>query len=267
MGSSKARYLAKVEISSGNQILGASSFTYTGESRDMHESTHFNTGGYKVDTPLMISGGEITVSGDFRLDDPGGQEAVKTAFTAGTKLQDFRLYVDATSYYIPDDSLFTTEDVTGSYVTITKNPTNVSYDTTGVGTMEFTAKVTGQLILVNASSDIVVQTLGRVQDARISDAMFVGKLLGVGDPSHNSSVNLKFRYGTDKNVLNSETEVFSGASDLSMFGIWQSDLLNASAGTAVLYYQAVATGNQDSAQVGTGAVLSDTFYSDILGQA
>jgi len=267
MGDSKAGYLAKVEISSGNQILGASSYTYTGESRDMHESTHFNTEGYKIDTPLMIAGGEITVTGDFRLNDVTGQQAIKDAFNAGSELRDFRLYVDASSYYFPDDSLLQTETTPGSYVTITKSPTNVSFDTAGVGTMEFTAKVTGALILVDAAQDVVVQTLGRVQDARISDGIFVGKLLSMGDPSLNSCMDLKFRYGTDKNVLNSETEVFSGSSDLSMFGIWQSDLLNALGGTGVLFYQAVAVGNQDNSQVGTGSILSDTFYSDILGQA
>ena len=267
MGSSKAGYLAKVEISSGNQILGASSYTYTGESRDMHESTHFNTTGHKIDTPLMISGGEITVTGDFRLNDVTGQEAVKAAFIAGTELRDFRLYIDASSYYIPDDSLFSLETITGSYVTITKSPTNVSFDTAGVGTMEFTAKVTGALTLVDATQSIVVQTLGRIHDNSIRDAVFIGRLLAMGDPSLNSCMDLKFRYGTSKNVLNSETSVFSGSSDLDMFGIWQSDILQTSGATTVLYYQAVATGNQDNTQVGTGSILSDTFYSDLLGQA
>lgn len=266
MGSSKAGYLAKVEISSGNQVLGASSYTYTGESVDMHESTHFNTSGYKIDTPLMIAGGEITVTGDFRLNDVTGQEAIKAAFKARTELRDFRLYIDASSYYVPDASLFSLEDTTGSYVTITKSPTNVSFDTAGVGTMEFTAKVTGALILVDATQSVVVQTLGRIHDDQISDAVFIGRLLSMGNPTLNSCMDLKFRYGTNKNVLNSETSVFSGSSDLDMFGIWQSDILLSAGATSVLFYQAVATGNQDNSQVGTGAILSDTFYSDILGQ-
>ena len=264
MSSVKAGYLAKVELSSGNEILGASSFSYTGESRDMHESTHFDSSGYKIDTPLMITGGEITVTGDFRLNDLTGQEAVKSNFASGAELRDFRLYIDQSSYYIPDPDLFSAEAIPGSYVTITKSPTNISFDTAGVGTMEFTAKVTGALVLVNASSDVVVQTIGRVHDARISDVVFIGKVLSAGDPSHNSDVDLRFRYGTDKNVLNSETEVFSGFSDLGLFGIFESNILGNLAATTTMYYQAVAIGNQDSSKVGTGAILSDIMYSNIL---
>ena len=266
MADSKAGYLAKVEISSGNQILGASSYTYTGETRDMHESTHFNTAGYKIDTPLMIAGGEITVTGDFRLNDATGQEAIKAAFSAATELRDFRLYVDATSYYIPDDSLLSTETVPGSYITITKSPTNISFDTAGVGTMEFTAKVTGALVLVDATSAIVVQTLGRVHDGRISDVIFIGRLASMGSASDNSTMDLKFRYGTSKNVLNSETESFLSNSDLDMFGIFESNILKLEGATAVLYYQAVATGHEDNTKVGTGAILSDTIYSNIMTQ-
>ena len=114
MSDVKAGYLAKVEISSGNQILGASSWAYTGESRDMHESTHFDTSGYKIDTPLMIAGGEITVSGDFRLNDTSGRDAVETAFKNSSELRDFRLYVDQSSYYSLDSTLFSGETTTGS---------------------------------------------------------------------------------------------------------------------------------------------------------
>lgn len=262
----KAGYLAKVEISSGNEVLGASSFTYTGETRDIHESTHFSTAGYKINTPMMIAGGEITVSGDFRLNDPSGQDAIKAAFDAGTELRDFRLYVDQSSYYVPDDSILANEETPGSYVVITKSPTNISFDSAGVGTMEFTAQVTGAMALVNATSDVIVQTIGRIQDARISDAVLLGKVLSMGDPSHNSSVNVHFRYGTSKAVLNSNTETISGTSDLGMFGVWESNMLKLAGAATVMYYQAIAAGNQDATRTANGAILSDTIYSNILAQ-
>jgi len=257
MSDVKAGYLAKVEISSGNQVLGAGTWSYTGENRDIHESTHFDTTGYKIDTPLMIAGGEITVSGDFRLADAAGRDAIDTAFQNGTELRDFRLYVDQTSYYIPDSSLFATATVVGSYVTITKAPSTATFDTAGVGTMEFTAKVTGRLTLINAAANITIKTLGRVEDPRLSDAMFIGDLTSMGSASDNSDVSFKFRYGTDKNVLNSETET-RNISDLGVVGIWQSDL---TAAKAVLYYQAVATGVDDGTKVGVGAIISDAFHS------
>lgn len=259
MSDVKAGYLAKVEISSGNQILGAGNWSYSGEVRDTHESTHFNTSGYKIDTPLMISGGEITISGDFRLNDISGRDAIDAAFRAGTELRDFRLYVDGNSYYTPDDTLFTGESTTGSYVVITKAPSTASFDTAGVGTMEFTAKVTGALLLVNASSEVIVQTIGRVEDSRVSDVTMLGKLLSLGDPSHNSEMLLKFQYGTTK-LLGSETEYMNSVSDLGYFGIWTSDIIT---DTEIIYYRAVATGSQDGSKIGFGAVLSDVFHSEI----
>ena len=258
MSDVKPGYLAKVEISSGNQILGAGTWSYTGESRDIHESTHFDGSGYKIDTPLMIAGGEITVSGDFRLVDVSGRDAVESAFQNGTELRDFRLYVDATSYYIPDSTLFQTATTTGSYITVTKSPSTTSFDTAGVGSMEFTAKVTGRLTLVNASANVTIQTLGRVEDPRLSDCLLVGKLTSMGDASDNSDISLKFRYGTDKNVLNSETEART-LSDLGVVGVWQSDMTAET--SVVLYYQAVATGVQDATKVGVGAVISDSFHT------
>jgi len=258
MSDVKPGYLAKVEISSGNQILGAGTWSYTGESRDIHESSHFDGTGYKIDTPLMIAGGEISVNGDFRLSDPSGRDAVEAAFTGGTELRDFRLYVDATSYYIPDSTLFASATTTGSYVTVTKSPSTTSFDTAGVGSMEFTAKVTGRLTLVNASANVTIQTLGRVEDPRLSDCLLVGKLTSMGSASDNSDISLKFRYGTDKNVLNSETEART-LSDLGVVGVWQSDMTAET--SVVLYYQAVATGVQDATKVGVGAVISDSFHT------
>jgi len=258
MSDVKPGYLAKVEITSGNQILGAGTWSYTGESRDIHESTHFDGSGFKIDTPLMVAGGEITVSGDFRLSDPSGRDAIETAFQAATELRDFRLYVDATSYYIPDSTLFSSASTTGSYITITKSPSTASFDTAGVGTMEFTAKVTGRLLLVNASANIVIQTIGRVEDPRISDCVLIGKLTSMGDPSDNSDVTIKFRYGTNKNVLNSETEV-RPISDIGVVGIWQSDMTAET--SVVLYFQATATGNDDGTKSGSGAIISDSFHA------
>ena len=258
MSDVKPGYLAKVEISSGNQILGAGTWSYTGESRDVHESTHFDGSGYKIDTPLMIAGGEITVSGDFRLSDPSGRDAIDNAFKAGTELRDFRLYVDATSYYIPDDTLFSTSSTTGSYIIVTKAPSTATFDTAGVGTMEFTAKVTGRLLLVNAAANVVIQTIGRTEIPGNSDVVFIGDLKSMGSPSDNSDVTLKFRFGTDKNVLNSETQVSGNISDLGIVGMHHSDTV---AVTAVLFYQAVATGVDDSSKVGVGAIISDTFHA------
>lgn len=259
MSDVKPGYLARAEISSGNQILGAGTWSYTGENRDVHESTHFDTSGYKIDTPLMIAGGEITISGDFRLADAAGRDAVDAAFRAGSELRDFRLYVDATSYYIPDDSLFATASVPGSYVIITKAPSTTTFDTAGVGTMEFTAKVTGRLLLVNAAANVTIQTIGRVEEPDLSGAqVFIGKLTSMGNPSDNSDVLVKFRFGTDKNVLNSETDALN-FSDLGILGVWVSDMTQEA--SLLVYYQAVATGVDDASKIGVGAIISDSFHT------
>jgi len=80
----------------------------------------------------------------------------------------------------------------------------------------------------------------------------------MGSPSDNSDVSIKFRYGTNKNVLNSETEVRS-LSDIGIVGIWQSDMTAET--SVVLYYQATATGDDDGTKSGSGAIISDSFHA------
>jgi len=261
MSDVKAGYLAKVEISSGNQILGASSWAYTGESRDMHESTHFDTSGYKIDTPLMIAGGEITVSGDFRLNDTSGRDAIETAFKNSSELRDFRLYVDQSSYYSLDSTLFSGETTTGSYITITKAPTTVSFDTAGVGTMEFTAKVTGALTLVNAAENIIIQTVGRVEDGRTSDVTMLAKLLSLGSASDNSTIVVGFQWGTT-DLLGTQSEYIQSISDLGYYGIAR-DISDISAADDVIYYRAIGVGVDDAAKIGYGAIISDMFHQTL----
>ena len=123
--------------------------------------------------------------------------------------------------------------------------------------MEFTAKVTGRLKLVNASANVVINTIGRAEIPGNSDLIFLADLISMGSPSDNSDVTLKFRYGTDKDVLNSETQT-KNISDLGIVGMHHSDTV---AATAVLYYQATAVGVDDGSKVGAGAILSDTFHA------
>ena len=50
------------------------------------------------------TGGEVTFSGNYKRDDTQGQDLIKTAFWAKSDLTDVRLWVDDSSYYIPNST-------------------------------------------------------------------------------------------------------------------------------------------------------------------
>jgi len=77
-----------------------------------------------------------SVSGYLDVDDTNGQEALNSAYTDRTSVIDFRLYIDATTYYSPD-----TVTDTDACVYITS--VNISAAQNEIIPVEFTFVVSG----------------------------------------------------------------------------------------------------------------------------
>jgi len=86
--------------------------------------------------------------------DTTGQQALMKANLDNTDLTSLRLYVDNTSYYEPcqttsyfaPGSLSTGQDTVYSYVNITSY--DIGMDKAGLGTVSFTGKVSGVMVLI-----------------------------------------------------------------------------------------------------------------------
>jgi len=135
----KAGYKGKVKIGA-TTIGGATTWSYSGSTREMLEDTEFGDE-HKTFIPGQIEGGEITISGNYLMDEDSGQQLLKTKYDSGDPITDVALYLsEADSFYMtPDDST-----TPASYVTISSYD-NVDNDKAGVGTFTCTMKVSGKL--------------------------------------------------------------------------------------------------------------------------
>lgn len=135
----KAGYKGAVKIGAVT-IGGGTTWSYSGSVRNLHDDSEF---GDEIIThiPLQIEGGEVTISGNYLMDEDAGQQLLETRFDAGTQITDLELYIstDDTFYLTLHDS--TTPP---SFATVT-NYDNVSNDKAGVGTFTCTFKVSGKL--------------------------------------------------------------------------------------------------------------------------
>lgn len=118
------------------------SFTLSGLSVDSIETTAFGDEA-KDFFPGMVDPGEISFSGNYDPTDLTGQIALETACKNGTEYGpgEIRFYLDATTYLTPR---------TGGVIIITKCKA-ISMEKSGVGTIEFTGKLSGNtLALITA---------------------------------------------------------------------------------------------------------------------
>ena len=138
----KAGYKGKVKIGSV-VIAGSAVWAYGGSVRTMLPTDEFGDE-IITDIPLQITGGEVTITGNYLMSQDAGQQLLKTRFDSGDQITDLKLYESETdsTYLTPDNT--TTPP---SYVTVT-NYDAVTHDKSGVGTFSCTMKVSGKLLPV-----------------------------------------------------------------------------------------------------------------------
>ena len=101
----------------------------------------------------MKDGGQLTFNGHYDPADTTGQQALQQANLYNSDLTNLRFYIDNTSYFEPCQStgyfspnLTTGADTKLSHVNITAF--NINMDKAGVGAIDFTADVSGCMVLV-----------------------------------------------------------------------------------------------------------------------
>ena len=137
-----AGYKGKVKIGAVS-IGGVVTWSHSGDTRNMYAKDEF---GDEVIThiPLQIEGGDITMTGNYLMDEDTGQQLLKTRFDAGTQITDIALYLNVTDgHYLTPDNTTTP----ASYATVTSYNA-VGNDKSGVGTFTCTLKVSGKMLPV-----------------------------------------------------------------------------------------------------------------------
>ncbi|KKN40053.1 hypothetical protein LCGC14_0737160 [marine sediment metagenome] len=178
----KAGYLAAAYYGAV-KISGIGSWTYGGETRNMGDIDEFLDEEVKG-IPLQIVGGDIIVTGHYKLDSDAGQQLLDTAFKAGTAITTLKLYSD----YVNGIYM---QVVAGGYVTVT-NVNNLGVDKAGVGTYSVTLHVSGQMEQIGDSVGVVAAAIG-VHTLIATSANFIGELVDLGGES---PVTCLFQYGT-----------------------------------------------------------------------
>ena len=85
--------------------------------------------------------GTVSFSGFYDLDDTRGQGVLWSAHQNKSKLSNIKFYIDNTSYYTPD---VTNVSAAGILVQTIK----IGFEKYGIGTIDFSAKCTGPMVLV-----------------------------------------------------------------------------------------------------------------------
>ena len=83
--------------------------------------------------------GNVSFSGWFDMTDTTGQKLLDSANRNASKITNLKFYVDNTSFYQPDSAMTDA----GIWITSMK----ISMDVAGIGTIDFTGKCTGPLVL------------------------------------------------------------------------------------------------------------------------
>lgn len=123
-----------------NTVVGMGSWELSGITVDQLDATAFGDVAKEFVTGLLDYG-NISFSGLYDPADTTGQTVLITALSNNTKVTNIRLYVDATSYWMPD---ITTDAAAGMYVT----NCSIKADKGALSTINFTGKATGPWALV-----------------------------------------------------------------------------------------------------------------------
>lgn len=139
---------AKVSLG-GDQVVGMGTWSIDFGSTDEYDSSEFGDEWEEVMFGLR-RGGSITFDGHFYPADTTGQGAVEEAYVNGTDLTDLRLYYNSTSYWRPNRTAgyFSPTLTTGAGTPVSTariTSYNVGMDKAGLGSVAFTARISGSL--------------------------------------------------------------------------------------------------------------------------
>ncbi len=135
-----------------DSVLGMGTWSIDGITTDEFDASEFGDN-WKTYLYGMKDGGTVSFNGHYDPSDATGQQKLQEYNLENSEVTNLRLYVDGTSYFEPcrtagyfSPSLTTGADTPVSNVRITSY--NIGLDKTGLGTISFTAKVSGVMVLV-----------------------------------------------------------------------------------------------------------------------
>ena len=134
-------------------IVGMGNWSYDSITTEEFDSSAFGSE-WRTYMYGMKDGGSVSFGGHYEPTDTTGQHALQVANLNNTPLTNLRLYVDVDSYYEPNQTTgyFSPTLTTGAATVLSSvNITayNVGLDKSGLGTISFTGKVSGLMVLVN----------------------------------------------------------------------------------------------------------------------
>lgn len=226
----KAGYKGRVYIND-KPVGGIATWAYSGSTRAMLPIDQF---GDEVitDIPGQITGGDVTITGNYLLAGDEGQQELAARFADGAQITNLKLYTDYIGnggdvYRTPD-----TDTTPASYATVT-NYDNVGDDKSGIGTFTATLHISGCLKQMGDTSIVQVETVG-VHSIGAEVAELVGNFVSYGTEA--GEIECYFKYGTTTEMSDGPSApVDAFTAETGLFG---ADLAGLAAGT--VYYQAVA---------------------------
>lgn len=240
----KAGYKGKVKI--GNTtISGMATWTYSGSTRPVEDDSEFGDA-HQTFIPMQIAGGDVTISGNFLMDEDAGQQLLRTYFIAGTEITNLKLYINETSdvYYTLDSTL-----TPASFATITKLD-DVNHSKAALMSFSCAFKISGMLKLNATSSEPGVETIGGHDPTAIT-VEAIGELTGMGGEV---SLDCYFEYGTTTSY-GSDTSV--SADTLTEAGLFHIQITGLS-GETTYHMRAVAEDGDSNKYYGEDKTFTTT---------
>jgi len=110
---SKPVFKGKVTLGT-HTVLGVASWSHSGQGRSSLDDTVM---GDKTNRylPDILEGGKISISGNYKRDDTTGHSAMLSAMFNESAIGNIRLYVDATSYFTPNDTTAANWNIPANY--------------------------------------------------------------------------------------------------------------------------------------------------------
>lgn len=130
---------AKVSLGAAT-VVGMGNWRLDGITVDLLESTSFGDSAKEFMTGLLDYG-TVSFGGLYDPSDTTGQNVLLSALTNNSRVTALRLYVDNTSYWTAD---LTNDSSAGVFL----QSVPIGIDKSGLGTIEFSGKLSGPWILV-----------------------------------------------------------------------------------------------------------------------
>jgi len=134
-------------------VVGMGTWTLDGITIEEFDASAFNDD-WKSFEYGMKDGGTISFNGHYTPTDTTGQLALQLANLYNSKLTNLQLWINDTSYFTPCASTgyFAPGDYSTGMPTVLSSVTittyNVGMDKSGLGTISFTGKVSGLMVMI-----------------------------------------------------------------------------------------------------------------------